>query len=265
MLEGNRVTIALECLIRSKRCFLEHPDWKTIPWALDPESKTTILYLHDQLCDIPGLMEDAATLQTTPLNSDGRVYEQLILSQKILVHLRILYEWRSSWAKQNPNSWHEVPSQYPKNERISPTVFQFKDLIIANEVIIYNAILLLLHRLGHQTFGPNFDASISALDLPTDHDYGALYAPGSAPNVQQIGMEICRSVEYLLSEVRVNAGAFFLLFPLTIACQVYEPCSREAEWLGGIMNKIADNSGFEIGRKLRETSRASQGFRKCVV
>ncbi|PVH85150.1 hypothetical protein DL98DRAFT_651045 [Cadophora sp. DSE1049] len=257
LLEGNRVTIALECLIQRKRCFLEDPDWKHIPWALDPDSKSSLHYLHDQLCDIPGLVEDTANLQIMPLDSDNRTYQYLILSQKISIQLRTIYEWRASWAQQNPDSWHEIPSSNPLHEQISPTVFRFKDLIIANEVTFYNALLLLLHRLGNQVIGHSFDASIPALDLPADIDYGPLYAPGLAPNIQAIGMEICRSVEYHLVEERVNAGAFFLLFPLTVAYQVYEPGSREATWLRGVMNKIADSSGFEIGRHIWGTSRAT--------
>lgn len=250
LLEGNRVTIALECLIKRKRCFLEHSDWKTIPWALDPESKNTLLYLHDQLCDIPGLMEDAVNLRTAQLDPDARMTRHLVVSQKILLQLRTLYEWRASWAQQNPGSWCEVPSSYPPVEQVFATVFHFKDLIVANEVAIYNAILLLLHRLGRQVIGPAFDASIPALDLPSDIDYGPLYAPGSAPSVEAIGLEICRCVEYHLGKERANAGAFFLLFPLTIACQVYEPGSREASWLQTVMYSIADSSGFEIGRNL---------------
>ncbi|KAG4422536.1 hypothetical protein IFR04_004305 [Cadophora malorum] len=260
LLEGNRVTIALECLIQRKRCFLEHPDWKNIPWSLDPESKTSLHYLHDQLCDIPGLVEDTASLQKLASDCD-KDYQRLVLSQKILDQLKTLYEWRASWARQNPDSWHEIPSSDPPEEQIRPTVFRFRDLTIANEVTFYNALLLLLHRLGNQVIGSSFDASTLALDLPADIVYGPLYAPGVAPNIQEIGMEICRSVEYQLGEERANAGAFFLLFPLAMAYQVYCPGSRESAWLGGMMNKIADDSGFEVGRHLWETSRPRKSAR----
>ena len=254
------MTIALECLIQQKRCFLEQPDWKRIPWAHDPRSKTSLHYLHDQLCDIPGLAEETANLQILAPDCDKK-HQRLILFQKISSQLKTLYEWRASWARQNPGSWHVIPSSYPPEEQIRPTVFRFRDLTIANEVTFYNALLLLLHRLGGQVIGNCFEASTPALGLPADIDYGPLHAPGDAPNVQEIGMEICRSVEYQLGEDRANAGAFFLLFPLAMAYQVYEPGSRESTWLGGVMNRIADDSGFEVGRHLWETSRARTSVR----
>ncbi|KAH7354671.1 hypothetical protein BKA65DRAFT_548761 [Rhexocercosporidium sp. MPI-PUGE-AT-0058] len=249
MLEGNRVTIALECLIRRKRCFLEHPDWKIIPYALDPGSKTTMNYLHDILCDVPGLMEDAAALQSLDLDGEIVKAKQLELSQKVLMELKMLYEWRVTWAKKNQGNWWEVPSACPQTREIFPTVIHFKSLMIANETTIYNAILLLLRSIGFQVIGPAFDPSGIYLDVPKGIDYGPLYAPRAAPNGQAIATEICRAVEFHLAEERKSAGGFFLLFPLSIACQVFELHTREAEWLKDMMNKVADHSGFEIGRR----------------
>lgn len=250
LLEGNRVSMALECLMRRKRCFLEHPDWKTVPWALDSKSKTTMNYLHDILCDIPGLMEDAELLQDPHLDSETVKAKHLVLSRKILMELKTLYEWRAGWAKKNQGSWWEVPTSCPKTKVVFPTAIHFKSLKLANETTIYNTILLLLRRLGFQVIGPGFDPSGIYLNLPKGVEYGPLYAPRTAPDGRAIATEICRTVEYHLAEERKSAGGFFLLFPLTVACQVFEPDSRETKWLGKTMNRVADSSGFEIGRNL---------------
>ncbi|KAG4436326.1 hypothetical protein IFR05_008179 [Cadophora sp. M221] len=264
MLEGNRVTIALECLISKKRCFLEHEDWKTIPYALDPGAKTSMNYLHDILCDVPGLVEDIAVLESISSSSLGvgsdadadgvcmrKVKQlQLSLSQKVLAELKMLYEWRASWARENQGSWWEVPSACPKTRDLFPTVIHFKSLLVANGATIYNAILLLLRSIGYQVIGPTFDPAGVYLDIPTGIDYGVLYAPREAPDGAAIAREICRMVEYHLGEERKSAGGFFLLFPLSVAWRVFEEGRREAEWVRGVMDRVADSSGFGIGRRV---------------
>ncbi|PVH78894.1 hypothetical protein DL98DRAFT_533431 [Cadophora sp. DSE1049] len=250
LLEGNRVSIALECLMRRRRCFLEHSDWKIIPWALDAKSKTTMNYLHDILCDIPGLMEDAELLQDPHLDGETAKAKHLVLSRKILTELKTLYEWRAGWAKKSQGSWREVPASCPKTREIFPTAIHFKNLMLANEMTIYNAILLQLRRLGFQVIGPAFDPSGIYLDLPKRVEYGPLYAPRAAPNGKAVDNEICRTVECHLDEERKSAGGFFLLFPLAVAFQVFEPNTRETKWLREMMNRVADSSGFEIGRNL---------------
>ncbi len=123
LLEGNRVTIALECLIQKKRCFLEHQDRKTIPWAADPEFKTLVFYLHDMLCDVPGLLEDDTNLQHSNLEIDQKMSLHRDLSSKILVQLQTLYELRVLWQQQNPDSCYEVPTSTPDHAAFYPTIF----------------------------------------------------------------------------------------------------------------------------------------------
>lgn len=166
------------------------------------------------------------------------------------MELKTLYEWRAGWAKKNQGSWWEVPTSCPKTKVVFPTAIHFKSLKLANETTIYNTILLLLRRLGFQVIGPGFDPSGIYLNLPKGVEYGPLYAPRTAPDGRAIATEICRTVEYHLAEERKSAGGLFLLFPLTVACQVFEPDSRETKWLGKTMNRVADSSGFEIGRNL---------------
>jgi hypothetical protein len=257
LLEGNRVTIALECLIQKKRCFLEHQDWKTIPWAADPESKTLVFYLHDMLCDVPGLLEDATNLQHSNLEMDQRMSLHRDLSSKILVQLQTLYEWRVLWQQQNPDSCYEVPTSTPDHAAFSPTVFYFSTLSAANEICFYNALLLLILRLGFQVIGPTFASTYPSLHLLGMLDYGPLSPPGLATDAQTVATEICKSVEYHLLHPASSAAAFFLLFPLWLAYPAFEPDSKESQWLSDVMRKIADMSGFEISRNLGGRGRIS--------
>jgi hypothetical protein len=110
LLEINRITIALNYLLKRRRCFLEQPDWIPIPWALDPESKTPILRLHDILCAMPGLAEDGMNLKMSHIAFDRLKLVHESISEKILDHLHPLYEWRALWEKENPEACHKFVS-----------------------------------------------------------------------------------------------------------------------------------------------------------
>lgn len=240
LLEGNRVTIVLESLLKRKRCFLERPEWKTIPWALDPSSKDSTSYLLDILCDMPGLMEDAEFLRSTQSMEElGRKHK--LLSSNILSHLRTLSRWRHAWGNQNPNACYETPTT--DNTSLFSTVLYYNSIGLANDITTYNAVLLLLQRLGSQVIGPTFDPSIPATHLPTHTDQTPL-------DPQAIATEICRSAEYHLLPIWKNTGSFSLLFPLRVAYTAFNVESKEAGWLRLLMKKIADSSGLEISRGL---------------
>ena len=53
---------SIGAMVKRKRTFLEQDEWKHIPWALQPMSKTIGDFLQDILCDIPGMMEDLDNL-----------------------------------------------------------------------------------------------------------------------------------------------------------------------------------------------------------
>jgi len=120
-----------------------------------------------------------------------------------------------------------------------PTFLHYTSLSLANEITICNAIPLLLLRLGSQIIGSCFDPSIPSLNLPKALNYNPLYPAGSAPNAQAVAIEICRSIEYHLLDAACSAGAFFLLFPISLAYRTFDPTSREARWLTIIMKSIA--------------------------
>jgi hypothetical protein len=64
-----------------------------------------------------------------------------------------------------------------------------------------------------------------------------------------VATEICRSVEYHL-DCGNSAGAFYLVFPLRLAWQTFEDGTREKKWCEAVMGRIADRSGWEVGRGL---------------
>lgn len=236
--------------MNKRRCFLEHPDWKNIPWAKDPDSKTLNHYLHDILCDMPGLLEDTLNLENSEIISQDYISRHEALSRNILIQLRTLYEWRVTWQEENSNLCYEIPASGARGQPIFHTVFHYSNLTSANGIAMYNAILLFLLRLGNRVIGTSFDPSIPALHLSNDTSYDPLLPPGSVQNPRDAALEICRSVDYHLLDSAGNAGAFFLLFPLRLAYLTMDPGSREALWLINVMRQLADTSGFEISRNL---------------
>ncbi|KAJ5297888.1 hypothetical protein N7508_008137 [Penicillium antarcticum] len=57
--------LAIGYIVERKRCFLEDPTWKKVPWALKGEdAKTPTDRLHDILVDIPGILEDTSQSKT---------------------------------------------------------------------------------------------------------------------------------------------------------------------------------------------------------
>lgn len=167
LLEINRLTICLSYLLKRKRCFLEHPDWIKIPWASDPASKTPILYLQDILCSMPGLVEDATNLKLPNVTPDRFKSMRESLSERILDHLHWIYKWRGLWEKDNPKACYEfVPANNSSAafgigfDPVFLSVFHFSNLTCAHEITLYNAMLLLLLRLGTEVIGPAFDRTI---------------------------------------------------------------------------------------------------------
>jgi len=50
-------------LITSQKVFLDSPDWRSIPWALDPMAKPQQSYLVDILATVPGILQDHMKLE----------------------------------------------------------------------------------------------------------------------------------------------------------------------------------------------------------
>ena len=202
-------------------------------------------------------MEDAVALKIPTLSPDQLFPKHQVLSNEIRAYLEKLYTWRTNWEVANPGACREVlnPSIIENDESLFPTILHYSTLTAAYEITTYNAILLLLLKLGYEIIGSAFNPSAQFLNeaplsiISTILSSNPLYLPGHASNLEAIAIEICRSADYLLNS---SAGAFFLLFPLRVAYQTLEDETKEKHWLEAIMQRIAEQSGWEIGRKNRK-------------
>ncbi|RHZ63010.1 hypothetical protein CDV55_106098 [Aspergillus turcosus] len=241
-----RSCIAIGYIVERKRCFLEDPAWKSIPWAGRMSSKTPIDYLHDVFCDIPGLLEDLDKVIAWDPDMPGRDEFLGQVRQNTLSTLEILYSWRCKWQEDNPDTAFFIPSSNSGSDGLSPSPFQtviwFTDPYRANELIVYDSVLLIVLKAA-EGLGLNLGESHSSMKNWND----SLLPIQS--NRKEIAIEVCRTVDYHLHCVQRSSGAFMLLFPLNVAYRNLEPDSDEAKWIEKIMAVTADIHGFEIGRR----------------
>ncbi|GAB1201080.1 hypothetical protein APSETT444_010467 [Aspergillus pseudonomiae] len=239
---GRHTHGAIGHIASRKRCFLEEPQWKTIPWAEKPESKTLIDCLHDIMCDAPGLLEAVDAFLV-----GGDETARIGLCRKALSMLEELYVWRWKWEETFPGASYLVSadrnvqgSPLPSTSAPRPfeTVLWFHDFSRAQELCMYDSTLLLVLKM-YQFLAchpePTRKESTSDPLLP---------AQGTR---RDIAIEILRMVDYHLDCLQGSVGALMLIFPLNVARRNLES-DFEIAWLDQAMAHIADTHGFEMGR-----------------
>lgn len=236
---------------------MEKPEWKTLPWALHPGSKSLLSCLQDILCDIPGMIEDVNKLKNLKIPPAERPAFARDFVRNVVVHLVQLYDWRMTWEKENPNACVEVqaPEQERAKEPLFATYLHFSAAWNANQIIYYDAILLMLLGFGFGVVGPTFDARVANYPLPRTTPPGPLARPGEAVTPRTVAIEMCQiAADCLVSHL--DSVGLWLLSPMKVAYLSFPPTSREAKWLDGKMVAVADISGFEIGKGQGVTSRS---------
>lgn len=210
---------------------------------------------------MPGLLEDFQQVQRLSMSRPDTSERRRILGQTVARSLCRLYDLRWRWEHQFPQACYETaPSRSDTlcvdadGNLLFPTVLQFWDSDRANEIGIYNALLLLHLNILDSISWPTDQVEIPEAEdiVPTTTpgtSKGPLLLPGQGSQ-EEIAREICRTVDFHLHKKEHHLGALLLLFPLRVAYKVFEPHSREALWLQGIMFQIADSKGFEMGRHI---------------
>ncbi|KAE8378020.1 hypothetical protein BDV26DRAFT_199045 [Aspergillus bertholletiae] len=233
-----RQTIAVGYIANRQRCFLEEPAWKTIPWAAKPGSKTLIDDLHDILCDAPGLLEGVDSFR-----AGGGGVTRAELCQKALAMLEELYVWRWKWEDTFPDASYVV--SVDANMQVSTavprpfdTVLWFYDFSRAQEVCLYDSVLLLVLRMCEL---------LDCLPQPVSTERANDPLLPMQGTRRDIAIEMLRLVDYHLDCVQGSVGALMLIFPLNVARRNLE-WDTEIAWLDQVMAQIADMHGFEMGR-----------------
>ncbi|OJD35218.1 transposase tc1-like protein [Diplodia corticola] len=262
--EATRDLLISKALLERKRTFLEEFRWRTTPWALDPAAKSPSNELMDILSEVPGFLEDEATLKTTddtPL--------RIGLLTRVEKCLQNLYHWRWRWESKNPNAVFEVTAKPPGDMKMSEvppglqTSLRYQKWLQANEICLYNAVLLWILRFlaelrptafpypspspssqrSSPAASPQSADSPQSLQSSDEYTYlqdhilanmprTPLLLPGQARSLRQPAMEICRSFEYLLETfAKSNDIALSWLMPISLAYYVLQDDRDYARWV----------------------------------
>ncbi|KAK8215910.1 hypothetical protein IWZ01DRAFT_183241 [Phyllosticta capitalensis] len=249
--EAARDILISKALMERKRSFLEQEQWKTVPWERDPQKRSPSCRLLDILSVVPGLLEDEDSLENHP---DPQPLREALLAQTQDL-LQELFKWRWEWEARNPNAAHAVEAANGVDGLAAipdglETVLRYKKFVQANEICLYNAVLLwLLRFLGdlcpiEPIPGPDSPESDSTY-CSTSEEYAELaqkilydtaptplLLPGQARTLKQPALEICRSFEYLLENfAQTEDTALAWLMPLSLAYYVLKDDKAYVQWI----------------------------------
>ncbi|KAF7556221.1 hypothetical protein G7046_g6366 [Stylonectria norvegica] len=252
-------------ITQRRRSFLEESAWKTIPWRLEPHTKSIASMLQDVLCDVPGLMEDADTLISTISRGSESTHNQYdALRDRILDTHRLLDCLRWKWEAKNPLvCWEVAPtngdsvSQNPDGKPLFPTVLHFLQQDLAIEAVYFSVARLLLHSVSDTAGLPLASTpQLPATRMPMGPFSNPLLLPGQGSR-QDHALDICRAVDFLILGQHGTHGSLTLLFPLRVAFGHLEGRPDVRRWLQGLLVEMSTSKGFDLQNiKIREETLA---------
>jgi hypothetical protein len=154
LLESNRSLIALGAIVQRKRTFLEQSIWQTVPWALQPGVRSTTQLLHDLLCEIPGLFEDADIVHADSSNGNRNDAFIDVLNNKVIAVYRRLVCLKQQWHSETQGAcWEAAPESSSVSfdtygNPLFDSVLFFTDVEFAMQYIQFNVLSLLLRSIS---------------------------------------------------------------------------------------------------------------------
>ncbi|KAH9205544.1 hypothetical protein DL95DRAFT_439113 [Leptodontidium sp. 2 PMI_412] len=255
--ETCRATLITIDIISKKRCFLDQENWRSVPWAMEPNSKSPQNYLADILATIPGMLQEDAALG----RHDGSRGRSTLIG-RVERQLVELFKWRWEWERLNQfSAWEEPvssnPFAIPGQDRIFESIFCFSSFEQATEIMLYNAVQMwlvgLLWRLAPSNSATIISsaAQITATRTGTLEDTNAnpLLLPGMSFSVREPAIEICRVFEYQCLNMQHSRGpALFCLLPIGLAYGALERESRYTEWIRSMLDLSPVMKGYVLGQ-----------------
>ncbi|KAL7796234.1 hypothetical protein V8C43DRAFT_278618 [Trichoderma afarasin] len=201
-----------------RRCFLEEPEWKTIPFEISGKDSSDELL--DILCDIPGQAEDCFS---SPPNivSDSHPSPMCQIA-RLSNQLRI---WRRKWDEANPRLATGTSTNAMGSKNDGLETLAFYNLKQATEIFTYNAALLYLSQLrdaiqdGRRWTGP---LSIVEMDyimnMTRANPQSPLLQPDPVAFTLQPALEAANIFPYLYHCMRTEklSDVLVILAPLGI-------------------------------------------------
>ncbi|KAH7109522.1 hypothetical protein EDB81DRAFT_704630 [Dactylonectria macrodidyma] len=263
--EAARATLLIAGLVGKQRLFLDDIKWRTVPWALNPASKTPQSELLDILVTIPSILQEHAACEKTP---ELAFYMSVEIAERVQVQLTTLYRWRWKWQAESGHqvsidsgtTWQPngaasaVLGSIGTSRRLDRLVFG--KFVAATEIMLYNATLMWLLALLWKTdpvdAGSRIEVCADAA-MPTDGDtrytsFEPLRRPGASVTVRDPAMEICRAFEWVSRHhCRSKDASFLYLFPIGMAMSVLEQEPEGKEWAKALLERSPVTASYSQG------------------
>lgn len=258
--------------------FLTEPDWRELPWASCPTSKSPHDELVDIFLEIPLLsaQSDAAEVATNTHEKLFKTIENVRESQRMGT---CLADWFSKFEATSAGSLYypklskmNSPADNPELGKAFPVAFYFPAFSVAQTLVFYWAALIVVH--GHMCFVYEKLAHLVELlvrakedrqftsGYPDSNDSEAAMTclhHAATDLLSSLGSSIewpcaparniCQSVEYFLQEKMRGEGPLSILPAILIvkAYWKFTPVdwSHEILWVDDMISKI-QGKGNEI-------------------
>jgi hypothetical protein len=234
---SSRSSIIYACLAVERPCLLASPEWLTVPWSLNPSAKGSFQRLLDIVIDLPELLSIPTKLWTAK-NPSTDLYQQVFrVNKDFKAKLTELEEWWDMWHLEHEEAYWEVPADYSKLEPSHTptrwsTVYEFTDVLVANDFATYHAIKVLI--LGLSRYIDSLEPSVKKAHLLS-----------MAKSSQRSGIEICRVVDYHLRDEHRGGGGLLLLFPFRLAWKALGGDTPEGRWLEDVITNTTSGLSGE--------------------
>ena len=286
----SRDILIIQAATKRKRLFLEREEWKTVPWALHPETKTRLNYLQDITVEFTGYFEEvvnhlnSSRTITTSVTPDPMISTPnlTLCTQGVLTHftsreiilnrllraLQSVFRWRWSWELENPHCVFLVPtnssSSLTLDSRGRPLythVYFYTSLELANEILTYNTAIGVLNHsaclLGEYSLIKLAIETLPVSDwenfAPKDYQRtNPLELPHSDLRIEDVTTEMIKTVEYCLLDHQAQAGAYILIPALRglYLAMSIMKQQQELKFICRILERISHFDGFAISGHL---------------
>ncbi|KAH6961972.1 hypothetical protein BKA56DRAFT_598155 [Ilyonectria sp. MPI-CAGE-AT-0026] len=263
--EAARATLLIAGLVGKQRLFFDDIKWRTVPWALNPASKTPQSELLDILVVVPGILQDhAASEKAAALEA----FSHLDIAERVQEQLTILYQWRWRWQADSGDqvtadtgrTWQPNGAAVAVLGSIGTSRhlgrLRFGKFIAATEIMLYNAALMWLLALLWKTdplgAGQRIEACATAA-MPEDEEtrcrsFEPFRRPGASLTVRDPALEVCLAFEWVSRHhSRSKDPSFLYLFPVGMAMSVLDQEPEIKKWAQALLEKSPITANYAQG------------------
>ncbi|KAK4502135.1 hypothetical protein PRZ48_005558 [Zasmidium cellare] len=197
-----RLTMVAHALYFGERTMFGEDWWKRAPFSSASSVKSPSDLLIDYMADMSALLEDA---NDTHLVTRDTLSNDLEYRARSILHQ--LFSWRWAWQARNADGVFE---EYAGESGVFETMLCYAEPHLLYEVWLCDALLILV--IGFLKQGQTQQDCA----IPTRLS-GKLWMPSDAPSVQELAVEICRSLRYQLQNLWAPAPVHEWTMPLALA------------------------------------------------